>query len=195
MDQSDKHNSPPLTEILKTIPDVLGVRLNEKLAYSVLEKDGDIEIRHYPKFILAQITENGPREEALRNGFQHLADYIFGEKIAMTAPVFHEPKDGKWLISFTMPSKYSSVTLLQPKNSNIKIVEKEAKNAAAITYSGTNNENLMRESEDRLQGWLSEHRIKMTSGFYCGQYDPPFAIPVMKRNEVLAKIDYTGSKQ
>ncbi len=203
MDQ--KHSTPPLKEALKIIPDIFGMRLNEQPAYTVLEKDGDFEIRHYEKTMLAQATESGPRQSALEKGFQRLADYIFGqntknlhneeshsEKMAMTAPVFHEEKDGNWLISFVLSSKYNLTNVPRPQDSNIQIVEKNAKDVAAVTYSGTNTEDKMQESKAHLQTWITARKIKIISEFYFAQYDPPFAIPVLKRNEVMVKIELQG---
>jgi hypothetical protein len=208
MNPSEKHPSPPISETLKIIPDIVGIRLNEQPNYTVLASDGDIEIRHYEKTLLAQVSETGSREDALKNGFQRLADYIFGKntknlhdeephsvKMAMTAPVFHEEKDGKWLISFVIPEKYNLTNVPRPQDSNIELVEKNRKEVAVITYSGTNNDEKMREHEDKLQTWLNSKKIRMTSGFYCGQYDPPFTVPVFKRNEIFVKVDYPSLNQ
>ena len=187
-----KHSTPPLTEALKIIPDILGMRLSEQPAYTVLEKDGDFEIRHYEKTLLAQVTESGARQTALEKGFHRLADYIFGCKMAMTAPVFHEEKNGNWLISFLISSKYNLDNVPRPEDSNIKITEKDAKEVAVVTYSGTNTDDKMQDCKAQLQAWIQARKIKEVSDFYFAQYDPPFAIPVLKRNEVMVKIDRQG---
>ena len=60
--------------------------------YEVIKTDGAFEIRHYPDLLVAEVSSNGEREEAINAGFRPLADFIFGanepaESIAMTAPV------------------------------------------------------------------------------------------------------------
>jgi len=60
--------------------------------YTVVEKKQAYEIRSYSPYITAQVEMSGPYEQALRDGFKVLADYIFGNNtvqggIAMTAPV------------------------------------------------------------------------------------------------------------
>ncbi|MBC7457768.1 MAG: heme-binding protein [Bdellovibrionaceae bacterium] len=206
MNQTEKHPSPPMTELLKTIPDMIGLRLNQQPDYTVIASDGDFEIRHYERTYLAQVSESGNRDEALKKGFHRLADYIFGKnssnveneephsvKMAMTAPVFHEEKDGKWLISFVIPAKYHISNVPRPLDTEIHLVEKNPKEVAVVTYSGTNNDEKMREHQASLQLWLDHKKIKTTSGFYFAQYDPPFTVPLFKRNEVFVKVDYPTS--
>jgi len=67
----------------------------EQPAYSVVETEGDIEVRDYPALVVAEVTRTGGRWDAVRAGFGALARYIFakdrgGEGISMTAPVTQE---------------------------------------------------------------------------------------------------------
>ncbi len=60
--------------------------------YSVVEKRQGYEVRLYEPYITARVEVSGTYDEALREGFTILADYIFGNNtkqadIAMTAPV------------------------------------------------------------------------------------------------------------
>lgn len=80
----------------------------EEPAYSITEKDGDIELRQYAPMIVAEVLVEGPSDKASSKGFRLIAGYIFGdnttrlsideassetpaknqsEKISMTAPV------------------------------------------------------------------------------------------------------------
>ncbi len=64
----------------------------EQPKYTVEASSNGIEIRTYEPMLIAQVTVEGEREEAIRNGFRQIADYIFGDnqasdKIAMTSPV------------------------------------------------------------------------------------------------------------
>lgn len=91
MANQEINHSPPLTEYLKMAPEMVGIRVNEEPNYEILKKEGEIEVRRYEKILLAQISINKPHEEAVKEGFQKLADYIFGgnaaeEKMAMTSP-------------------------------------------------------------------------------------------------------------
>ena len=60
--------------------------------YLVLKKWGNFEIRQYEPRVIAQTTIQNDFEQAIKEGFNLLAAYIFGQnatktKIAMTAPV------------------------------------------------------------------------------------------------------------
>lgn len=80
--------------------------MTETLVYDVKQKEGDFEIRKYVDYILAQVDINASFDEAVREGFMILANYIFGgnrkhSKIAMTAPVVEEKMSEK--IAMTAP--------------------------------------------------------------------------------------------
>ena len=85
----------------------------EEPAYEVLRKDGAMEIRKYAPFIVAQTWVQGDMDEASSRGFRLIADYIFGNnvavgertaaKIAMTAPVTMAPEAASQKIAMTAP--------------------------------------------------------------------------------------------
>ena len=76
----------------------------EEPQFELLSKHDKIELRRYPAFVVAETTVEGDMDAASGKGFRVIADYIFGnnmavgpasgkspEKIAMTAPVTMEP--------------------------------------------------------------------------------------------------------
>ncbi len=76
----------------------------EEPKFEMLSIQGNIELRRYPAFVVAETTVDGDMDAASGKGFRVIADYIFGnnqtrspaadtvsEKIAMTAPVAMEP--------------------------------------------------------------------------------------------------------
>ena len=73
-------------------------RATEEPGFRPLETDGDHQIRDYPPLTVAETVVNGPRRNALDQGFRILADYLFaksrdGEKLAMTVPVMQDSGD------------------------------------------------------------------------------------------------------
>lgn len=92
---------------------VFGGKVAGEPAYRVVERDGDIEIREYVGFAVAETSVTAPFDEAVGEGFRRLFDYISGanrgsaeidmtapvlalqngEKVAMTAPVLARPAD------------------------------------------------------------------------------------------------------
>ncbi|MEL6576213.1 MAG: heme-binding protein [Pseudomonadota bacterium] len=74
---------------------VFGGKAAEEPPYTLEKVDDDIEVRRYDPFTVAVAAVEGPRDEALNEGFLMLFDYITGDnvsasEIAMTAPVLTE---------------------------------------------------------------------------------------------------------
>ena len=104
----------------------------EQPQYAVQTKDGDIEVRTYKPYVVAEVVASGSQNQSVQAGFRKLAGYIFGanqgsakiamtspvaqapkgDKIAMTSPVTQSPADsGRWTVQFMMPSAYTLATL------------------------------------------------------------------------------------
>ena len=85
----------------------------EEPTFEVVRKEGAMEIRKYAPFIVAQTWLQGDMDEASSRGFRLIADYIFGNnvavgertaaKIAMTAPVTMAPEAASQKIAMTAP--------------------------------------------------------------------------------------------
>jgi len=87
----------------------------EEPAFELIDKAEPFEIRQYRPFVVAETFVDGDLDAASNAGFRLIADYIFGnnlavsgkpgdktnEKIAMTAPVAAEPVSEK--ITMTAP--------------------------------------------------------------------------------------------
>ena len=129
----------------------------EKAKYEVIEKEGKFEVRQYQPQIIAETIVESDFDEAGNLAFRRLFDYISGEnrkresiamtapvnqktgpeKIAMTAPVNQQELEGKYSVSFLMPSKYTMETLPEPLDSNVGLRQIPARKIAAIRYSGS----------------------------------------------------------
>ena len=80
----------------------------ESPSYSIESKDGNIEIRKYKDYIVAQVDLEADYDSALSKGFRILAGYIFGgnhqkSEISMTAPVTGENLSKSEKIPMTVP--------------------------------------------------------------------------------------------
>ena len=93
-----------------------GVTAIEEPKYTIIEKEGNIELRNYAPKIIAEVLVSGSVDDAGRTGFKLIAGYIFGDntartgekqKISMTAPVTMEAASEK--ISMTAPVTMSGV--------------------------------------------------------------------------------------
>jgi hypothetical protein len=181
----------------------------EKTKYTVLEKQGKFELRQYETHIVAQTAVGGDFDEVGNVGFRRLFNYISGnnrskqsiamtapvnqqvnhEKIAMTAPVNQQKAEGKWLITFTMPSKYTMVTLPEPLDPNIQLKEVPVHKIAAVRYSGTWSRKRYEENKKQLEEFIKSKGLKMADADIFARYDPPFQLFFLRRNEVLIPVE------
>ena len=180
----------------------------EKPDYKVIQTERNIEIRQYEPMIIAEVEVDGKREDAIREGFRLIADYIFGnntvqrdismtapvqqqesQKIAMTAPVQQQSTGRSWQISFVMPSKYSMETLPEPKNGRVRLKEIMTKKFVVIKFSGTNSNENVTEHENQLMNYIESNQIKIIDSPKYAFYNAPWTLPFMRRNEVMIEIN------
>jgi hypothetical protein len=214
----------------------------EEPKFETVSRHGNIELRRYAPFIVAETFVEGNMDAASGKGFRAIADYIFGnnvasdqapaqgaEKIAMTAPVTMEPVDAvdtqvkpvsakiamtapvtleplpaapqagaqpqamkganRWRVHFVMPSAYTLSTLPKPNNPAVALREVPAKTWAVLTYSGFNTEAGIQQRTDELVAWLAERQIKTIGSPQLARYNPPWTLPMFRRNEIMLETE------
>ena len=158
--------------------------------YTVIEADGDIEVRQYPAVVVAEITQTGSRDQAVRSGFGPLARYIFakereGEKIAMTAPVTQKAVASAWTIQFVMPSGYDLERLPKPTDPHVRLRQLPPTRRAAIRFSGWWTDDLFRLKDAALIGWMAKKGLTPVGTPTFAYYNDPFTPGFLRRNEIL----------
>lgn len=117
------------------------------------------------------------------------------EKIPMTTPVTMESdagaeaEDAGHWVAFTMPSQYTLETLPVPQNPDIKLEAREGYTGAAIRFSGFGGMKAMREHEELLRSCLKRDGIEVVGSPVYARYDPPWTVPLLRRNEVILPVD------
>jgi lipopolysaccharide export LptBFGC system permease protein LptF len=115
------------------------------------------------------------------------------EKIAMTAPVTQESKNGIWRITFLMPSEYTLETLPHPLNSSVTLQEVPGALMAALTYSGTWSQERYEKKKARLETLLQQRGLHPVGAPVFARYNPPFTPWFLRRNEVLIPVEPVNS--
>ena len=207
----------------------------EEPKFELVSKHDHIELRRYPAFIVAETLVEGDMDAASGKGFRAIADYIFGnnvavgatldkasEKIAMTAPVTMEPVTAasqkiamtapvameplpnaaqgskepqalqgakRWRVHFVMPSNYALNSLPKPNNPAVQLREVPAKTWAVLSYSGFNTEAGIQQRSDELVAWLAAQKIKTIGSPQLARYDPPWTLPMFRRNEIMLEVE------
>lgn len=181
----------PFSEMLKSIPGAVGIRLEEELPYDVIKKIGKLEIRAYRPFTLARVSSSMDFEQASDHNFRALAEFIFGANdqnmdTAMTTPVFYDHKNGEWIMSFYIADEHAH---LKPDSKEITVQNMPAKTVAAFEFSGVFDEESIGEAKISLLKELTAHGLVPNSDVWWAQFDQPVSLPFTKRNEALVSVD------
>ena len=180
----------------------------EEPAFKAVLQEGAFEIRDYPPLVVAEVTVSGDQKEAASKGFRLLAGYIFGgntrrqsiamtapvaqaqtsEKIAMTAPVTQIQNANAWVVRFTMPKGYSLDTLPQPNDPQVKLRALPASRFAVLQFSGLAGKDDVAAKTTELQKRVIKHKLRPTGPVSLAQYNPPWTLWFMRRNEVMVEV-------
>jgi DNA gyrase inhibitor GyrI len=165
--------------------------------YRPLETDGDHQIRDYPALTVAETVVNGPRKDALKDGYRIIADYLKAEELEFAVPViqdggdpmasdpplFDDDLEGAWRTRFVMPSGNAAEDLPEPP-AGIELVELPARKVAVVSFPGRANDRLLAEQEDRLRGWLAKRGERSNAEPEYAFYNSPMIPGPLRRNEV-----------
>jgi len=160
--------------------------------YKVVKTIGDVEIREYPKMIVAKTSlTSSSFDNSGSNGFRTIAGYIFGgnqgnQKIAMTSPVVMNMGDSATMY-FVMPKQYQKEQLPTPNSASVEIVEEAPKTLAVIKYGGFSSDEKIKRYCKKLEGTLTQNSIQWKGGFMYMGYNAPWDV-VNRRNEVAVEV-------
>tara|TARA_Y100000992_G_C21088777_1_gene406891 strand:- start:131 stop:679 length:549 start_codon:yes stop_codon:yes gene_type:complete len=160
----------------------------EEANYQIIKENKNYEIRKYSDRLVIETNS------IQGNGFRKLFNYISGnnkenEEIKMTVPVTQEIKNGNMTMQFYLPSKFNKDNAPKPSNSEIKILTIEGGYYAVIKYSGRSSDKNFLKNKEILEKKLDEDRIKILSPPIKASYNSPFTLPMLKRNEVMFRVD------
>ena len=177
----------------------------EEPKYQILKSNNNYEIREYNDRLAVEVTYSNED-----SGFRYLFNYISGEnttsekvsmtvpvtqsvKIDMTAPVTQSKKDGKLVMQFYLPSKFTINTAPKPTNPKVSLVVLEGDIYAVIKYSGRATDKNFQKHYKELKKYLIKDNINFIEPAIKSTFDGPFTLPILRRNEVMMKINYNGS--
>jgi hypothetical protein len=168
----------------------------DQTKYDVLREIGKVEIRRYPRLVVARVDGYGD------GGFNLLFSFITGnnrqksnvemtapvvsEEIAMTAPVLSETGS----IAFVMPEGFTLETTPVPVDDRVKIVEMPERFVAALRFSGRWSNSVFKKKSKELLEELNKAKIKTAGNVFSMRYNAPFVPWFMRRNETAVPIEF-----
>lgn len=176
----------------------------EEPDYTVVQDLGDVEVRSYSPYVVAEVQVEGPAEKAGNVAFPILAGYIFGKnkaakKLAMTAPVKQAPSPvtlemtapvqqraaaGGYTVQFVLPKGTTLSTAPVPDDERVYVREVPASQLAAIRYSGLWSQSNYQQHLERLQATLRKAGLTWTGEPVYSRYNAPFTPWFLRRNEI-----------
>ena len=183
-------------------------RAIEEPAYTVLRTVGDIEIRDYAPYTVAEVTVSAAANDAGSRAFPILAGYIFGKnkgertmamtapvtqtaapvKLEMTAPVTQTPSGTGFLVQFVLPKGVTVSNAPEPLDTRVNLREMPSKRVAVIRYSGFWSESNYSDHLTKLQAGLRAADLVWTGEPVFSRYDGPTTPWFMRRNEIWLNL-------
>lgn len=170
---------------------------SEKADYKIESIDGDFEVRQYAPRVHAETVLNAaPWKQSLDEGFNRLANYIFGGnsrqlKIAMTAPVMvtvGAMDRATRSVAFKMPDSQPFETLPAPSDRQITLRRIPARRVAALGYSGRYGAEVPARQRQELLTYVRAAGLLPIGDVTFAGYDPPWTLPWLRRNEVQVEL-------
>ncbi|KAI5084433.1 hypothetical protein GOP47_0000602 [Adiantum capillus-veneris] len=201
-----------LEEALMSVPDL------ETIPYQVLRREKNYEVREVQSYVVAETTmpgRSGFDFYGSSQGFNTLAAYLFGknlkkeememttpvlmsriqsegEKMEMTTPVISQQTDGgQWKMAFVMPSKYGDNVPL-PIDKSVTTKRVPSKVVAVTAFSGYVTDDMVKAREQELRKFLERDpklQVKESAQAEISQFNPPFTLPFMRRNEISIEVE------
>ena len=192
---------------------LLGIRTAEEAAYVVVSNQDDIELREYAAYVTVETTVDAAFKEAGNRAFRKLFRYISGENrarqsiemtapviasetgtgsgesIEMTVPVVTTRQQDGWRYAFVLPARYTIDNAPLPVREDLRLVENKPRRVAVLTFTGSWKEPSFRDQVDRLNDWIESNQLESASAPRFAGYDPPWAIPFLRRNEIMIDIE------
>lgn len=190
---------------LTSVPDARAV---EEPDWTLVYRDGALEVRDYAPVVVAETDVSGERGAAINEGFRRLARYIFGgnapnreiamtapvtqrangRRIAMTAPVSQAPGTAGWTVAFVMPKGSRLEAMPAPLDPEVVLREQPARRIAALRFSGFATRSSLEKNATELRDRLAFRGETVVGAESYAFYNPPWTLPWLRRNEIVVEI-------
>lgn len=174
--------------------------MTETIEYDVARTVGGVEIRDYPRVVLATV-----RDLSDNDAFSVLFDFITGhnskrDRLAMTTPVFSSERPGQDIpmttpvisggstFSFAMPKDFTAQSLPLPIDPRVQVEEIHARTVAVLRFKGRADRRTVERRQAQLLKVLEEQGMETRGEPFLMRYNPPFIPGFLRRNEIGIEI-------
>jgi effector-binding domain-containing protein len=171
------------------------------IKYQTIKKLDQVEIRRYPRIVIAKVDNNES------DSFGLLFRFISGAntkktKVAMTSPFVSQETSqeikmtspvltdfsNQGYMAFVMPQEFNLETTPQPIDNRVKIEEVPERTVAVLRFSGSWSQDRFEEKRNQLLDELAKAKIRSRDAVFTMLYNPPFTPSFLRRNEVAIEV-------
>ncbi len=180
--------------IFKSIPEGL-----QSPDYTVISSTSEFEIRKYNGYSVCRTSADDADDSddvnmmdpmAGGDNFNELASYIFGkntddDELAMTTPVMTQKNS----MEFVLADGLTADTAPAPMSSKVSLADIPPQTLAVRTFKGLATDGEVRRQREALEDALLAEGIEFDNlSLKVAQYNPPYTLPWLRRNEVTLKV-------
>jgi hypothetical protein len=182
--------------------------VGEEPDYEVVRKLGDIEVRRYAAYTVAEVLVAGSADEAANWAFPILAGYIFGKnkgdqtlamatpltqvaapmQFAMTSPVTQIAAPGGFIVQFVLPKGVTLASAPAPNDPRVQLRQLPARTIAAIRYSGFWSASNYAAHLATLMAVLKAVALRWSGEPAFSRYNAPWTPWFLRRNEIWLSL-------
>jgi len=167
----------------------------QTIKYKIVRTIGKVEIRAYPKIVIAKVEDPNADAFSLLYNFitggnrqkekVKMTSPVVSQKIAMTSPVLSDVGS----MAFVMPVEFTLETTPEPSDNRVSIAEIPGRLVAALCFSGGWSEAHFEKETRELLDELTKAEIKTKGNVFTMLYNPPFIPGFLRRNEVAIEVE------
>jgi hypothetical protein len=176
--------------------------------YEVVRRLGDIEVRRYVPYTVAEVQVAGSADDAVDWAFPILSGYILGKNkgarafvkteavnhspapihFAMTAPVTQIAVAGGFTVQFVLPKGVTLASAPEPDDPRVTLRELPAHRLAAIRYSGYWSASNYATHLATLMAALKAVALSWSGEPAFSRYNAPWTPWFLRRNEIWLSL-------
>lgn len=178
-------------------------------SYALVASRPDYQIRRYQDLLVASVRVEHNSSQELNNAFRIIARFIFGNntkkhQVAMTAPVVSREASSQlpmtspvlttrsdnqgFELVFIMPAEYTKDSLPEPLDKRIQVSVVKQLLVGVATFGWYPTKGRVQQHERDLQAALERDGYAIEGAPMLARYNPPFAFPLLMKNEVWIPV-------
>ena len=112
-----------------------------------------------------------------------------GTEIAMTAPVLRNNALGEPAgMAFILTAEFTAENAPIPTDPMVELGVIPSRRVAVLTFNGRADAEDFTANRKRLETWMAANGLTASGPAELAQYNPPWTVPVLRRNEVLIPL-------